>query len=160
MMKTVRIILFIAGIPFFAYSQKYTPDDFYGTIRLEDNKILDFTFLKNPDGGTVIYYFTSLPDNQKFNANFNRKSLPLQSVRKLEFLTETVEETQYLQTYCKDCKPIYKAKVFYHDSVISPEIVYLAFDRFEWKSNTMKGFEEVRVMEARFIEEVTINVRK
>ncbi len=159
-MKTVNIFLLIVGLPFLGLAQKYAPGDFSGIIRIEDNKILDFTYLNNPDGGTVIYYFTALPDAKKYKTDLKIKSLLMQQIRKLEFLPKTVEETQYLKAFCRDCK-ITKAKVFFRGSKEStPEILYLAFDRFEWKSDVMKGFEELRVMETRFIEEVTINVRK
>ncbi len=156
-MNSLTLLLLL---PFVITAQEYKPTDFYGIIIYEKNRSIEYSYLNNPICETAVSYFTNLPTTREYNKNLKQELLPFEQIRTIEFIKFTDKEQNSLRHICPDC-PLRKAKITFTEAGKNfPEYVFLALKQIDWKSSTMKGYEDLRTMEARFLNKITINVIK
>jgi hypothetical protein len=147
-------------IPFSVLAQNLKPSDFHGIMRLEDNKTIDFTSLNNPADGTNIAFYTQKPDKEQYLKQEGRKLLSFGQVVKIKLLPLTKEEAADLRSICGDGTLQKATLTLKNPDKNIPEIVYIAFKMFEWRSTVMQGFPGTYTMEARFLDEIEIQQNK
>ena len=124
------------------------------------NRNIEYSYLNNPVCGTAVSYFNHLPSSSEYTKNLKQELLPFEQIHTIEFVEFTEAENKSLRDLCPDCS-LRKAKITFTESRPDfPEYVFLALKQTDWKSSTMKGYKDLRMMEARFLDKITINVIK
>jgi len=159
-MKKSPFFILMILLPFAVAAQVYSPGDFYGVIIYEKNRTIDFNFLNNPICGTAISYFDHLPSSAEYNLDMKKNRIRFEQINSIGFIKFTDEEKGVIQNLCPDCF-IRKAKIFLNDNAETiPSVVYVVLKQVDWKNTAVKDFEDLRTMEARFVNKITINLRK
>lgn len=141
--------------PFASFTQEFQPSDFSGTLIFRRNKTIEFSYLNNPDCGTGFNFFSQIPEEKEFNLKMTMRVLPFSQIEEIIFFKFTDEEELLLHSLCPDCHLV-KAKVTSRTGNIEfPDFIFVVLKQIEWKSSTMKGFEDLHYMEARFINRIS-----
>jgi len=159
-MKKIIFWIPLLILPLSILAQNLKPSDFHGSMRLEDNKIIDFTSLNNPSDGTNIAFYTQKPDREQYLKQEGRRLLSFSKIERIEVLPLTVEDAAELRSICGS-EILQKATLKLKTSDMNiPEVVYLDFKWFEWRSTVMQGFPNTYRMEARFLDNIEIQENK
>jgi hypothetical protein len=158
-MKKIFCLLLPVIVALTGFTQNRQPSDFQGTLTLEDNKVIPFSYLENPGFGTRFTWFANIPSSEEFQKDQNGNSLSFSQIRKIEFIGFTPQETELLKYKCPDCF-LRKARIVADPGKTEiPGQVYLVLRQLNWKSPEMKDLDTVRSMEARFIDELEISLK-
>ena len=143
-------------LPLSVLSQEDKPSGFQGYMKLEDGKVVDFSYLDNPADGTNIAYYPKKPGQGQYRRKKGRKLLPFSSVSGIRLLPLAPEEAAELRHLCGD-GTLQKATLTLKDPLTRiPELLYLDIKCFDWRSASMPGFHDIYRMEARFLDEIVI----
>ena len=152
------ILMFL--LPLAVAAQVYAPGDFYGVIIYEKNRTIDFNYLNNPICGTAIAYFNHLPSTAEYTMDLKKNRIRFEQINSMEFIKFNDEEKSAIQNLCPDCF-LRKAKIIRNDNTETiPSVVYVALKQIDWKNTAVKDFEDLRTVEARFLNKLTISLKK
>ncbi|GEM_PF-6168662 len=159
-MKKRLFLILMLILPLIVAAQVYVPGDFYGVIIYEKNRTIDFNYLNNPVCGTAISYFDHLPSTAEYNLDLKKNRIRFELINSIGFIKFTDEEKGLIRNLCPDCF-IRKAKIILNDNAETiPSVVYVVLKQVDWKNTAEKDYEDLRTMEARFVNKITINVKK
>jgi len=159
-MKKVFLWMVLFLLPFSILAQNLKPSDFHGSMRLEDNKIIDFTSLNNPSDGTNIAFYTQKPDREQYLKQEGRRLLSFSKIVRIDVLPLTNDEAAELRNICGDETLLKVTLILKNPDQNIPETVYLDFKWFEWRSTVMQGFPGTYRMEVRFLDNIEIGENK
>ena len=108
----------------------------------------------------ICSFFDQMPTTREYKRKLKQDLLPFDQIQNIEFIKFTEEEKTSLHDLCPGCS-LRKAKITFTEARPNfPEQVFLALKQIDWKSSTLQGYEEMRTMEARFLNKITIHVKK
>ena len=161
-MKKVHLLWLLLLIHCWAFSQKYKPTDFYGTLKFIDEKSVDFTYLSDSTGKTQILFLKN--SSSDFGSHSNQKTdlLPLQWIDRIEIIrTEGKGEGQEFQAGHTRVNNFQEVKITYNENPGAfPDTVFLAITGFTWKNEEIKGFSKDMFASLRYLDSITIHVKK
>ncbi len=154
-MKKIFLWIPFLFLPFSVFAQQsLKPSDFHGIMTIEDGQPIRFTSLNNPLDGTNISFYPQKPNKEQYERQESRRLLSFNQISRLKILPVSRKEGEELRNIAGD-EMLYKAELTLRvtDPTI-PEVVYLNFKWFEWKSDIMKGFPGTYRMEVALVDEI------
>lgn len=154
-MNKIFLWISILCLPFSLVAQQSPkPSDFHGVLTVDENKDIDFTSLNNPSDGTNIAFYKNKPSKEEYLKKEGRNLLSFSKILSIEILPLTSGEVAEFMDISGDLTLQKASLTLMTPDHNIPEIVYLDFKWFEWRSDIMKGFPDTYRMEVRNVAHV------